>query len=287
MVCTCCLPAKPVVVRRPEAPHKPAVDSAPTPSTDEKRRYQRIATDEVAPERSRTAGARKVTINRVFAMDPAAVIATMQNPDYQKDADLMCAACKQLRVLCREDEHCMMCDTLGAAGEVARTMTTYRALPDLQQQACAALINLCSARRVEPRNHAAEQGALNAIVAAMTVHIDYPQIQEMAVIAIQNIIIGQDANDKMRKDRAVEAGALEAIVEAARRYEEMPSVLDQGTATLRLLCSKDKDLRRRAEELGAKKDWLGPQEKVRRESGGLSSRMGLTSRMLRGRMSQG
>jgi len=280
MSCPCCLPAAPVAptpdapsTTSDPAPAAPQIDSSPPPpkpaAAAEPPKPKPAAPTPAASNKSPS-----LTVNQILSMDPAAVIATMQNSDYHKDTELMGAACKQLRVLCRQDEHCVMCDTLGAAGEVAKTMTTHQTVPEVQQQACAALINLCSARRVEPRDHAAESGALQAIVMAMSVHIEYPGIQEMAIIAIQNIIIGQDANDKMRKERAVEAGALKAIVDAVKKYEDTPSVLDQGAATLRLLCSKDKNLRKKAEEFGAKKDWL-------KSSGGMmSSRMGLTSRML-------
>jgi len=218
-------------------------------------------------------GSPALTITSVLGMDPAGVIATMQNPEYLKDAELMGAACKQLRVLCRQNELCIQCDQLGAAAEVANMMAAHAKVPEVQQQACAAIINLCSARRVEPRDRAASSGVLNTIVAAMQLHTVYPGIQEMAIIAIQNVIIGTDARDKERKAHAIDAGAIQAIVDAVIKYEGTASVLEQGTATLRLLISKDSALKTKALQAGAKKDWL-------RSAGGgsLSTRLGFTSR---------
>ena len=133
-------------------------------------------------------------------MEPSAVIGTMLNPEYQADTELMGAACKQLRVLCRQDEACQACDRQGAAAVIYKTMMNHPNVPAVQQQACAALINLCAGESFDRRDHAAESGALTAIVKAMETHIDYPGIQEMAFVAIQNICFGQDPNGQSRKD---------------------------------------------------------------------------------------
>ena len=65
----------------------------------------------------------------------------------------------------------------------------------------------------------------------------------------------------------------QAIVDAVIKYEGTASVLEQGTATLRLLISKDGALKAKALQAGAKTDWL-------RSAGGgsLSTRLGFTSR---------
>jgi len=143
----------------------------------------------------------------------------------------------------------------------------------VQQQACAALINLCAGESFDRRDHAAQSGAIVAIVSAMKTHIEYPGIQEMAFVAVQNICFGNDANGLSRKELAVEKGCLNAIVDAIKKYEDTPSVLDQGAATLRLLTSKQPLLKAKAMEAGAKKQWLVS------SGGGLSARIGgLTSR---------
>mmetsp|Transcript_28541 Transcript_28541/g.75472 ORF Transcript_28541/g.75472 Transcript_28541/m.75472 type:complete len:190 (-) Transcript_28541:449-1018(-) len=183
-----------------------------------------------------------------------------------------------MRMLCRQEEACKVCDQHDAVAVVCKTMTGHTKEPAVQQQACAALINLCVGESFERRDHAAQSGAIGAIVGAMRNHLEYPGIQEMAFVAIQNICFGNDANGATRKQQAIDAGAFEAIVAAIQKFEETTSVLDQGAATLRLLCNKNQLLKARAMEAGARKDWL-------KSSGGIiSSRMGgLTSRMLMGR----
>jgi len=161
-------------------------------------------------------------------------------------------------MLCRQEEACKVCDQHDAVAVVCKTMTGHTKEPAVQQQACAALINLCVGESFERREHAAQSGVLGAIVGAMRNQIEHPApgIQEMAFVAIQNICFGGDANGAARKQRAIDAGAFEAIVVAIRRFQGTTSVHDQDTATLRLLCNNDQLLKARAMEAGAKKDWL-------------------------------
>ena len=255
----------------PEAP-PPAAAPAPPPPPVAKSEPEVTEPPKPAPP--------SLTPEAILSMNPDSVIATMQKAEFASNAELMGAACKQLRVLCRQDEHCKVCDSLGAAGVIYKTMLAHAKVPAVQQQACAALINLCAGESFDRRDHAAESGAIKAIIAAMEAHIEYPGIQEMAFVAIQNICFGQDANGQSRKDRAIDAGAFKTIVDAIKKYEDTSSVLDQGAATLRLLCNKNNLLKAKAMEAGAKKDWL-------KSSGGsltarvgtaLTSRMGLSSR---------
>jgi len=118
-----------------------------------------------------------------------------------------------MRMLCRQEEACKVCDQHDAVAVVCKTMTGHTKEPAVQQQ-------------------------------------------EMAFVAIQNICFGGDANGAARKQRAIDAGAFEAIVVAIRRFQGTTSVHDQDTATLRLLCNNDQLLKARAMEAGAKKDWL-------------------------------
>ena len=272
--CKCCapktaVPAVDLLKEPPETtePEAPAPAQAPAPPPVAKTEPEVKEAPKPAPP--------SLTPDAILAMDPPSVISTMQKPEFAGNSELMGAACKQLRVLCRQDEHCQVCDKLGAAGVVYKTMQTHATVPAVQQQACAALINLCAGESFDRRDHAAESGAIKAVIAAMAAHIEYPGIQEMAFVALQNICFGQDANGQSRKDRAIEAGAFQAIVNAIKKYEDTSSVLDQGAATLRLLCNKQKLPKAKAMEAGAKADWL------KSSGGGLSARVGgLTSRML-------
>ena len=281
----CCLP-KPAVVdvkltRPPPIPEAvsapapapaPATEAAPAPVPAPAPAAPE-PTPEPVPEPPTAA---MMAPEALSSMQPAEVIDVMKNEAYAADAELMGAACKQLRVLCRQDENCQMCDSLGAAALIHAAMTTHLPVPAVQQQACAALINLCAGDNFDRRDNAAKSGALTSVVAAMEKHLDYPGIQEMAFVAIQNICFGKDANGAERKEKAVEVGALTAIVNAIKKYEDTSSVIDQGAATLRLLTGNSQLLKAKAMEVGAKGAWL-------KSSGGISARMGgFTSRMFGG-----
>jgi len=255
-------PPSPVVA--PAPPSKPVVTSS-KPKAQQK--------EPVKPVKP---AAPLITPEMVLQMDAPAVIATMQNAEYQNDAALMSAACKQLRVLCRKDEACIVCDKLNAAELICATMSRHVGAATVQQQACAALINLCAGESFGRRDRAVSSGALPAIVDAMNTHLEYPGIQEMAFVAIQNICFGNDAKGTARKEQAIKAGAFEAIIAGILKFEDTPSLLDQGSATLRLLCNKNQLLKVQAMNAGAKKEWL-------KSSGLLSARVGglLTNRKSR------
>jgi len=165
-------------------------------------------------------------------------------------------------------ENCQECDSLGAANLVTKAMNKHPLVPAVQQQACAAMINLCAGESFERRDNAAGSGAIVAIINAMKGHLEYPGIQEMAFVAVQNICFGNDQNGMGRREKAVEHGCLNVIVTAIKKYEDTPSVLDQGAATLRLLTNKNKLLKAKAMEAGAKPEWL------KSSGGALSARIG-------------
>ena len=84
--------------------------------------------------------------------------------------------------------------------------------------------------------------------------------------------IGADEAGSERKEKAAEVGALEATVDALNRHTN-ERLVDQGTATLKLITKNSKPLRERAARAGAKAEWL----KVPNSSG--TSRTGSTSRL--------
>jgi|Transcript_28412 hypothetical protein len=220
-------------------------------------------------------------IARCAEMPAAEVMALFSVVEHAADPALMAAACKRVRVLCHEEDGCLLCDSLGAVAHLTDAMEAHCNVPAVQQQACAAIINLCSGE-VQPDQPAVRQDnaascTLEAIVAAMTANLDYPGVQEMAFVAIRNITTGDDANAFRRKQLVAEAGAIGAIVVAVNKYEGTGSVAEQGIVTLRQLTSKTPLLQARALEAGAKKEWL----RSGADDAGLSARVrGLTSRVL-------
>lgn len=241
------------------APAAEEAKAAPAPAPVEETKAAPAA-DEVTPE-------------SVSKMSPDGVVQVMQNADQLGDPKLMEACCKQLRVLCRQDEMCKRCDEMGTAASVVKAMSVHQQTPGVQQQACAALINLCAGESFARRDHAAEAGALRSIITAMQLHLELAGIQEMAFVALQNICFGSDPNGDARKKKACEDGALVAIVSALKRHSEQSSVIEQGAATLRLLTHKNKLLKAQAMEAGAKTEWLKSTGSITARIGGVTSRM--------------
>lgn len=279
-MCTCCLPKQagvpppngdvlkdPVNAKQEELASPPsaapkrtgAEENANTPEKP-RRKVSKPASKQIIPD---------MTDEKIFAMDAADVLNTMKNRDYEGNASLMSAACKQLRMLCRQDELCDECDQLNAASVIRQCMRKHIDSPIVQQQGCAALINLCAGDSFARRDHASNSDAIGAIVEAMDAHLEYPGIQEMACVAIQNICFGHDANGQSRRQKAIRAGALEAIVQATLKYEVTPSVVDQGSAALRLLCHKSSTSKAQALAAGAKKEWFRPATSLAARVGGL------------------
>ena len=80
------------------------------------------------------------------SMEPAALLAAMQNPELQADVDQSSAACMQLRVLCREEFNARLAGDLGAADIINYTMLHHKDQPAVQLQGLAVIVNLCVER---------------------------------------------------------------------------------------------------------------------------------------------
>ena len=192
----------------------------------------------------------------ILDMSPAETLETMTDPESRGNARVMESCCKVLRVYCRDNED--HCETVSQAGGVAALASAMRAHPGiaaLQQQACAVLIHLCAGESPRRRDATVWGGGLDAVIVAMKEHRTLQGIQEMAFVAIRNVCLGEDAGAKERKDRAVNLGALEAIVNALMRHTGN-SFAQQGAATLQLLTHNHKQHRARATASGARAEWL-------------------------------
>lgn len=124
------------------------------------------------------------------AMGPAALLAAMQNPRLQADADRTRAACKQLRVLSLDDEKAEQCSDLGVCDVLNFTMFKHARQPLLHLQALATLVNVCTgspttdAAALERRRAlAAKSGVLSSVITQMAVHSDDVALLELGSIA--------------------------------------------------------------------------------------------------------
>jgi len=212
----------------------------------------------------------------VPSMGAEAVIELMAPADLH-DLSLMEACCKQVRVLCREEGQRQRCEALDAATSIANAMRAHPRAAGLQQQGCAALINLTAGgggAGEHARERAALGGGLQAVVAAMETHMELQGIQEMAFVAIMNVVGMGDEASESRKEAAAEAGAIEATVTALTRHSGSQSLVEQGIAALQLLTKSSKPRKALATVAGARPEWL--------RGGGSGSSRGSTFRTHRG-----
>ena len=136
-------------------------------------------------------------------------------------------------------------------------MQAHPQVAAVQEQGCAALINICAGgdeAGLARKQRAVEAGALEAAVAALRAHPQvaaalrahpkvaaalraHPQVagvQEQGCWALRNMCWGTDA---AALARAAEAGALEAVVEAMLAHPQVARVQELGCAALCSMCS--------------------------------------------------
>lgn len=189
------------------------------------------------------------------------------------DEELCAACCGRIRVICRDDSNCGLADQLGAFKVIVAALNKHLGRTELAKQGCAAIVNICAGADETVRQNAASERVLPMIVQTMGKLSNDPLVQEMAFVALQNVTYSVDPLNLERKSAAVQGGAVRAVVAAMKRFPDLTGLQEQGVATLRLLVSKSKDLRRKAKDQGARSDWLG-------SSGGLlSSRFPSISRL--------
>jgi len=202
-----------------------------------------------------------VTMGEIEAMTPYQVVKTLDEaitttPDI--NLELIEGCCRRLRVLCRDPENCKSCDAAGTAAAVVQAMQTLPQEANVQLQALAAVVNLCSGEANEHRKNAVEAGAMMAIIAAMNNLRPNAEVQEMACIALQNCCYGEDDNAVKRRRTAGEHGALEAVITAMKTHSDSAPMQEVGCATLRLVVHRVGDLRQKAIALGAEESWVKP-----------------------------
>jgi len=179
-----------------------------------------------------------------------------------RDVEMIAACCKRVRVLCRHEDMCKVCNQAGVAAALVKAMQALPNETGVQLQALAALVNLCSGENVDYRSQTVASGALPMIVDAMKTLIDNPEVQEMGCIALQNCCYGEDEQAIERRKGAAAAGAISAVVAAMKQHVSIPAAQEVGVATLRLIVHKVPELRQTAVNAGANPDWLKPISKV-------------------------
>lgn len=166
--------------------------------------------------------------------------------------------CRRVRVLCRDAEQCNECDKQEASAAVVGAMKALPVDMNVQLQGLAAIVNLCSGEANDHRNTSVSSGALEAVVNAMIMMVSNAEVQEMGCIALQNCCYGEDDMSIYRRQKAADAGALKAVIDAMNAHHAIPAAQEVGAATLRLILHKVPTLREEAIKLGAKPEWVKP-----------------------------
>lgn len=217
----------------------------------------------------------QVTEEQLEASEPSEVVGVLEKIITHSDvtAKQVETCCKRLRVLCREDQQRSLCHDAGMASTVVGAMTCFPKDVVVQYQALAALVNLCSGDSMEHRASAMIDGVLAPIVAALNGHRE-AEVQEMGLIALQNVCYGEDEHGVVRRQGAFDAGAVQAILAAMKHHEGVVAMQEEGVKALRLICHKADWLRAKAIEVGAAADQVRPFSAPASGGGGaLSSRL--------------
>ena len=100
------------------------------------------------------------------------------------------------------------------------------------------------------------------MVEAMESHLQVAGVQEQGCGVLVNMCYGTDAMGLARRQRAAEAGALEAVAEAIRAHPQAVGVQEEGCRVLRYVCcgidAGAPARRQRAVEAGAIEAVAGP-----------------------------
>jgi len=113
---------------------------------------------------------------------------------------------------------------------------------------------------------AIDAGAFDAIVKGMRAHLTSPTVQAFGCFAIANLTrargdveseaLGADVGGADRKAAAVEADAIETVVEAMLAHEADSMVLEHGIRALANITYRAEPLRKHAVISGARPEWL-------------------------------
>ena len=178
----------------------------------------------------------------VAVMEPAELVAALQA--HRAVARVAATACNRLAALCFEEgSHSatvQLAVEAGALEVVVGAMRTHLDAADVQEEACAALTNMCfgiDAAGLARLQRAAGAGALEAVVDAMWAHPQVTAVQEAASGPLSMICWGEDALGLARKQRAVDAGALGAVVAAMQMDLQAVCVQENGCRALITMCA--------------------------------------------------
>jgi len=131
---------------------------------------------------------------------------------------------------------------------VVAAVRTHQEIPNLVSLGCISLTAVCGGDDAAGRarkQRAAEAGAIEAVVEAMRAHPQAADMQErtcrknvpyLGCMLLTAVCGGDDAAGRACKQRAAEAGAIEAVVEAMRAHPQAADMQEDGCKALLTVC---------------------------------------------------
>ena len=157
----------------------------------------------------------------------------------------------------------------GALGAILTAMRSHVGSAAVQEHGAATVGNVASHvddEGLARKERAIAEGALEAVVGAMRAHTAVPTIQAFGSFCLANLTrargdvesaaLGPDAGGAARKERAVAAGAIDAVVGAMQEHAEHAAVQEHGARALANMTHKNEPLREQAVQKGARQEWL-------------------------------
>jgi len=222
-----------------------------------------ISEDDAPTESQPRAEAPALSEEQIQNMGPEQVLSTLGTVTHENNATFAAACCKRVRVLCRDLELRQECDKWGASRIL---IAAYDAMPKedkLVLQSLAAIVNLCSGDSHAPRTKAVDAGAIRAAAGAINdLGENSIEIGELACLVVQNLCYGDDKDALLRRRRADNDGAIEAVIKMHQTHAE---IRETCSSSLRLCVDRMEDLRQKARAAGAPEDCVKP---ISKEGGG-------------------
>jgi hypothetical protein len=162
-----------------------------------------------------------------MTLDIVDIISAMKRASY--DRVVQEKGCERLWVLSWEDENSAAIGRVGGIPVILDAMTRFPMNAHLQQCACESLQNLAHVNRYNRQEIVDCQG-VSMIVQAMVRHMDCAGIQQCGCTAIASI----SATRELVRD-VMAAGGFHAVLIAAQRFSNDPSVLRSAYDSLQLM----------------------------------------------------
>ena len=153
---------------------------------------------------------------------------------------------------------------VGALEAVLTGMRAHATVATVQENACATLGNVASNvddAGLARKEKAVALGALEVLVVALNTHVKEEGVADFACFALGNLVRGrgdlqEDSHGAARKRRAIEAGALPALVNVMNAHPSSPRVQEFGARAIANITFRNDANKKLALDAGATSESL-------------------------------